>query len=381
MTTPAIRDSRLSGEDERRVLRRDPHPQLFRPLRIRSVELPNRIALSPMCQYSADNGVPNAWHFVHLGARAAGGTGLVFTEAVHSAPRGRITRHCLGLWNEEQAIKFAEIAQFIAECNAVPGIQVGHAGRKASVGRPWEGTTPIGPDAGGWEVIGPSPLPYAAGWPTPAAMSAAIIDEFINETVRTVRLARDAGFQVLEIHGGHGYLLHQFYSPLSNQRTDRYGGSFTNRIRLLIQTLQAVRAQWPNDKPLFLRLSCTDWVDGGWSLEDTVNLARILKREELVDLVDCTSGGNDPRQQIPIAPGYQIGLARRVKAETGVLTGAVGLINAPDLAEATIAGGDADIVLLGRALLADPTWALRAAATLKYAGMKWPIQYERSNIY
>ena len=380
MTVAAL-DSRITGENARRVLRRDPHPHLFRPLQLRSIELKNRIALSPMCQYSANNGVPDDWHLVHLGARAAGGTGLVFTEAVHSEARGRITRHCLGLWNDEQAEKFARLAAFISARGAAPGIQIGHAGRKASVGRPWEGTAPIAPEQGGWSVIGPSTAPYAQGWPDPQAMSHDDIKTFLAQTVQAARYAHQAGFKVLEVHGAHGYLLHQFYSPLSNQRTDRYGGSFANRIRLLLETMQALRAEWPAALPIFLRLSCTDWVDGGWTVDDSVELVGLLAREGLVDLVDCSSGGNDPRQSIPISPGYQVGLSRRVRADTGVPTGAVGLIHSPDLAEATVANGDADLVLLGRALLADPVWPLRAATALKYEGMKWPKQYERSNIF
>lgn len=374
-------DSRISGENERRVLKRDPHPVLFRPLTLRSVTIRNRIMLSPMCQYSAEDGIANRWHLVHLGARAAGGAGIVFTEAVHTEPRGRITRHCLGLWNDAQRDALAEIADFVAERGAVPAIQLGHAGRKASVGRPWEGSTPIPVAAGGWDVIAPSPLAYAKGWPEPQAMDRAAIDRSIEEYRTAARRAREAGFRILELHAGHGYLFHQFLSPLSNQRSDDHGGSLENRARLLIDSIAAVREEWPQDLPLFVRLSATDWVEGGWSLEDSVTLAGALKSGGHVDLIDCSSGGNDPRQQIPIHPGYQVPFAQAIRQRVGIATAAVGLINSPDLAESILANAQADIIALGRTLLADPVWPLRAAATLKSDNASWPVQYERSNIF
>ena len=270
-------DSRTTGENDRRILRRDPEPYLFRPLTIRSVTIKNRIMLSPMCQYSAERGLVNDWHLVHLGARAAGGAGIVSTEAVHTEPRGRITHHCLGLWNDEQRDALARIVAFIETQNAVPAIQLGHAGRKASVGRPWEGTQPIALDAGGWQPIAPSALSYARGWPQPKAMDAAAISQCIADFRAAVRRAREAGFRILEVHAAHGYLFHQFLSPLSNQRSDDYGGSRANRARLLMQTLDAIRAEWPAELPLFLRLSVTDWVTGGWSLEDSVWLCQQLR--------------------------------------------------------------------------------------------------------
>ncbi len=374
-------DSRTTGENDRRILRRDPEPHLFRPLTIRSVIIKNRIMLSPMCQYSAEDGLVNDWHFVHLGARAAGGAGIVTTEAVHTEPRGRITRHCLGLWNDEQRDALARIVRFIETQNAVPAIQLGHAGRKASVGRPWEGTEPISVDAGGWLPIAPSVLAYARGWPTPTAMDAEVIAQSIEDYRAAVRRAREAGFRILEVHAAHGYLFHQFLSPLSNQRTDEYGGSIDNRARLLLQTLDAIRDEWPAELPLFLRLSVTDWVEGGWSLEDSLWLCQRLRERGDVDLIDCSSGGNDPRQQIPIHPGYQVAFAQRIKAETGLATGAIGLINSPDLAESIIANGQADLVVLGRTLLADPVWPLRSAKALKADNVRWPVQYERSNIF
>lgn len=379
--TPASADSRVTGENARRILRRDPHPHLFRPISFRSITVRNRIMLSPMCQYSAQEGMPNDWHFMHLGARAAGGAGIVCTEAVHVAPRGRITQHDLGLWNDAQRDGLARIAGFVAAQGAVPAIQLGHAGRKASVGRPWEGTRPVPPSEGGWSTVAPSAQPYADGWPTPEALDQPGIQAELDALAQATRRAREAGFQIVELHAAHGYLIHQFYSPLSNTRGDGYGGGFDNRIRFLIESLDAMRSEWPDDLPLFVRLSVTDWVDGGWTIEDSVKLCQILKARGDVDLIDCTSGGNDPRQQIPIHPGYQVPFARRIRAETGLATGAVGLINAPDLAESIVANGDADLVLLGRGLLADPHWPLKAAAALKAQNVAWPVQYERSNIF
>lgn len=374
-------DSRVSGEDGRRILRRDPDPHLFRPIRFRSVEVKNRLMLSPMCQYSAADGLADDWHFVHLGARAVGGAGIVCTEAVHVSPRARITRHDLGLWNDRQRDALARIAGFVAAQGAVPAIQLGHAGRKASVGRPWEGSKPVPEADGGWRTVSCSARPYATGWPAPAALSEAEIADEMAAMAAATRRAREAGFRILEIHAAHGYLIHQFYSPLSNSRQDGYGGSFDNRIRFLLETIDAVRGEWPGDLPLFVRLSATDWVEGGWTLDDTVRLARMLKARGDVDLVDCSSGGNDPRQRIPIHPGYQVPLAREVRQAAGIATGAVGLLNAPDLVESVIANGWADLVLIGRGLLADPHWPLKAANALKAQNVAWPVQYERSNIY
>ncbi len=377
-----ITDSRSGGENARRILKRDPNPHMFRPIQFRSVTARNRIMLSPMCQYSGQDGLSNDWHFVHLGARASGGAGWVFTEAVHIEPRGRITPHCLGLWNDEQRDRLARIARFVSEQGAVPGIQLGHAGRKASVGRPWEGSHPLRADTGGGEdLVSASALPYASQWQVPQAMSKDQIGDSLEALRTATRRAREAGFRALELHGAHGYLIHQFLSPLSNQRTDEYGGSFENRIRFLQESIQVVRQEWPDDLPLFLRLSCTDWVEGGWTLDDTVRLATLLRFQGDVDLIDCSSGGNDPRQQIPIHPGYQIPLAQAVRSRAEIATGAVGLIHSPDLAESVIANGQADLVILGRALLADPTWPLKAAAALKAENVEWPRQYERSNIF
>lgn len=369
------------SENERRILRRDPNPHLFRPLPLRSVTARNRIMLSPMCQYSATDGMPDDWHFVHLGARAAGGAGIVFTEATHVAPEGRITPHCLGIWNDAQRDAFKRIAAFVAAQGAVAGIQLGHAGRKASVSRPWDGNRPLSQDEGGWEVIGPSPLAFAKNFPVPLEMDKAAIDRVTENFAAATRRARDAGFQLIELHCAHGYLAHQFLSPLSNTRTDSYGGSLKNRARVLMETVEAVRREWPDDLPLFVRLSCTDWVEGGFDIGEATAVASMLQASGQVDLIDCSSGGNDPRQQIPIHPGYQIPLSERVRRDAGIATATVGLLHSADLAEEIVANGRADLVVLGRTLLADPHWPLRAAATLKAENVTWPVQYERSNIF
>lgn len=374
-------DSRLSGENSQRILKRDRRPHLFRPIELRSVTARNRIMLSSMCQYSARDGLPNDWHLVHLGSRAVGGAGLVFTEAVHVEPRGRITHYDLGLWNDAQRDALARIASFVGDQGAVPGIQLGHAGRKASVGRPWEGSHPLGEAEGGWATVSASSRPYADGWSCPEPLDLAGIAKQVEAMAQAARRACEAGFKALEIHAAHGYLIHQFLSPLSNDRDDDYSGPFENRIRFLLETVDAVRSEWPGDLPLFLRVSATDWVEGGWDIEDTVRLAKRLKTGGQVDVIDCSSGGNDPRQQIPIHPGYQVPLSARVREEAGMLTGAVGLLHGPDLAEAVIANGQADLVVLGRALLADPVWPLRAAKTLRAKEVEWPVQYERSDIY
>jgi 2,4-dienoyl-CoA reductase-like NADH-dependent reductase (Old Yellow Enzyme family) len=370
-----------AGEDGRRILRRDPNPHLFRPIRFRSVEARNRIMLSPMCQYSATDGLANDWHLVHLGARAVGGAGIVCTEAVHVTARGRITGHDLGLWNDDQRDMLARIVRFVEAQGAVPAIQLGHAGRKASVARPWEGSKPIAPEDGGWQVVGPSALPYAQNWPTPQMLDEDGIAAELDALAQSTRRAREAGFKLIDLHAAHGYLVHQFYSPLSNTRTDRYGGSFENRIRFLLESVTAVRSEWPEELPLFVRLSVTDWVEGGWTVEDSVRLTQVLKETGDVDLIDCSSGGNDPRQQIPIHPGYQVPLALAIRQATGMPTGAVGLVNAPDLAESIVANGAADIVMLGRGLMSDPHWPLRAGNALRAQSVEWPVQYERSNIF
>ena len=368
------------GENERRILQRDGTSHLFRPMALRAVTARNRIAVSPMCQYSATDGVANDWHFQHLASRAVGGAGIVFTEVVHIEPRGRISPHCLGLWNDGQRDALARIVRFMGEQGALAGIQIGHAGRKASTARSWDGGKPLLAGQGGWKCIAPSALAFGEGYPVPRAMDQATVDEIIAQFGVSTRRAREAGFDVLEVHAAHGYLIHEFMSPLSNLRSDRYGGSFENRTRLLFEVLDAVRAEWPDDKPLFVRISATDWIDGGWDLESSVRLAQMLKAGGKVDLIDCSSGALSPLQQIRIHPGYQVPFAAEVRARAGIATGAVGLINSPDLAEQIVANGQADLVFLARGMLNDPYWPLHAAKALK-ATIPWPLQYERGNIF
>ena len=353
---------------------------LFQPIQLRGLPLENRIMVSPMCQYSATDGLADDWHFAHLAARAVGGAGIVSTEVTHVEARGRITPHCLGLWNDAQRDAFAPITAFIAQQGAVPAIQLGHAGRKASVARPWDGGKPIAPGAGGWIAIGPSALPFGS-FPAPKAMDTDDIAAVLAAFRAAARRAREAGFKLIEVHGAHGYLLHEFLSPLSNRRTDRYGGTLDNRARLLMETLDAIRAEWPAELPLALRVSCTDWAQGGWAPDDAVALARLVAARGDVDFIDCSSGGSDPAQHIPVHPGYQVGFAERIRREAKIATAAVGLIHSPDMAEEILANERADLVVLGRTLLGDPMWPLRAAKTLKAANVKWPVQYERANIF
>ncbi|HKI99619.1 MAG TPA: NADH:flavin oxidoreductase/NADH oxidase [bacterium] len=367
------------AENVRRPAARSEPPLLFQPITFRSVTARNRIVVSPMCQYSAREGVPGDWHLVHLGARASGGAGIVFTEATHVEARGRITPWCLGLWNDAQAEAFARITAFVTSQGAVPACQLAHAGRKASTNKPWEGGGPLKPDQGAWQPIGPSPVPFGEGYPAPAEMTAAQIAEVTAAFGASARLARQAGFRLLEVHAAHGYLLHSFLTPLANRRTDGYGGPLEHRARLLMEVLDAVRAEWPADLPLWVRLSCSDWVEGGWDLPDTLALARLLKARGDVDLLDCSSGGASPAQRLPLHPGYQVPFAEAVRRETGIATGAVGLIRDARQAEEILANGRADVVLLARMLLDDPHWPLHAARRLGWEG-PWPRQYERGNI-
>jgi len=349
---------------------------LFQPLTLRGLTLPNRIAVSPMCQYQAQEGLPTDWHLVHYGGLAQGGAGLVFTEATAVLPEGRISPEDLGLWNDAQAEALAPIARFITSQGALPGIQLAHAGRKASCHAPWKGSGSLDPDAGGWVPQAPSPLPFDEGWATPEALDEAGIQLVIAAFAEAAHRALGAGFQVLELHAAHGYLLHQFLSPISNHRTDAYGGSFANRTRLLREVVSALRGVWPEGLPLFLRISATDHAEGGWNLDQSVELARGIQALG-VDLVDCSSGGLVPGAAIPLRPGYQVPFALRLRAETGLPTGAVGLITEPSQAEQILAEGSADLVLLGRELLRNPRWPLRAAQELG-AQVPWPASYARA---
>jgi 2,4-dienoyl-CoA reductase-like NADH-dependent reductase (Old Yellow Enzyme family) len=352
-------------------------PSLFTPLTIREVELRNRIVVSPMCQYSSRDGFADDWHLVHLGARAVGGAALVVAEATAVTPDGRITPSDLGIWKDEHVEPLARITRFVERQGAVAGIQLSHAGRKASTAPPWEGGKPVDVDAGGWRpVVGPSPIPFGRGYQTPEPLEAAGIAHVVAAFADGARRALDAGFRVVELHAAHGYLLHEFLSPLSNARDDAYGGSFEGRIRLTCEVVEAVRRLWPERYPVFVRVSASDWTEGGWTIDDSVGLARRL-RSLGVDLVDCSSGGLVPGAKIPTGPGYQTGFAERIRRDAGIPTGAVGLITAAEQADETIREERADLIFLARALLRDPYWPLRAARQLGQVG-PWPVQYLRA---
>ncbi|WP_436491140.1 NADPH dehydrogenase NamA [Chitinophaga sp. ARDCPP14] len=349
---------------------------LFSPLQLREVTFRNRITVSPMCEYSSTDGFATNWHLVHLGSRAVGGAGLVLTEAAAVSPEGRISIHDLGIWKDEHIPMLQEITSFISAQGAVPGIQLAHAGRKASTLRPWEGSRALPAEDGGWQVVAPSAIPFNDVYPMPVALTETGIRKVKDDFKAAAVRAQKAGFQVIEIHGAHGYLLHNFLSPLSNQRTDEYGGSFENRIRLLVETIETVREVWPEQYPLLLRISATDWAEGGWNPEEAVKLAAIVKGKG-VDLVDCSSGGLAAHQQIKVGPLYQTPFAEKIRKEAGVATGAVGLITTAEEAESIIAEGRADMVLMAREMLRDPYFPLRAAHELG-AEIKWPVQYERA---
>lgn len=350
---------------------------LLSPLTLRGVTLRNRIGISPMCQYSCVDGVANDWHLVHLGARAIGGAGLVCVEATAVSPEGRISPHDMGLWNDAQAEPLARIAAFLSAHGAVPAIQLAHAGRKASTARPWDGGGFLSPEQGGWRTVAPSALPFRATDAPPLALDSAGLQGVVADFAHAARRAIRAGFRAIEIHGAHGYLLHQFLSPLSNQRRDLWGGSFDDRVRLSLAVTDAVRAELPVDVPLLFRVSATDWVEGGWTDDDTVELARRLHARG-VDLVDCSSGGLVASAKIPLGPGYQVPFARRVRAEAGVATAAVGLITEPGQADRIVRDGEADLVLLARASLRDADWPRHAAQALGQPLPTPPDQYLRA---
>jgi len=350
---------------------------LFDQLVIRDVTLRNRIAVSPMCEYSSTDGFANDWHLVHLGSRAVGGAGLVLTEATAVSADGRISPQDLGIYRDEHLEVLSRIARFVEDQGAVAGVQLAHAGRKASTARPWEGGGPVAVDAGGWRPIyAPSAIAFSGDSIVPQAMSREDIAHVIDAFRHGAERALAAGFHVAEIHAAHGYLIHSFLSPLSNLRTDEYGGSFANRARFIREIVDAVRAVWPERLPLFVRISATDWAEGGWTIEESVELARDL-RSRGVDLVDCSSGGSVPGARIPLAPGYQVPFAERIRREANVLTGAVGLITEPEQADAIVHDGRADLIVLARALLRDPYWPLHAAEALGVY-VPWPSQYLRA---
>ncbi len=349
---------------------------LFTPLRLRNVEFRNRVFVSPMCQYSSHDGVPTDWHMVHLGSRAIGGAGLVIVEASAVSPDGRITPYDSGIWSDAHARAFSPIVRFVKEQGAVPGIQIAHAGRKASTDRPWTGGGPLKPEAGGWQPVAPSAVPFSPAHDIPRPLSTEDIELVVRQFTDAARHALAAGFEVIEIHMAHGYLLHEFLSPLSNRRQDEYGGSLTNRMRLPLRVAERVRAVWAEHLPVFVRISATDWVDGGWDIAQSIELARHLK-EIGVDLIDCSSAGLVPDARIPAGPGFQTPFATAIRREAGIATGAVGLITDPTQAEQIVATGLADAVLMAREFLRDPYWPLRAARQLG-VDIPWPPQYERA---
>lgn len=349
---------------------------LFSPFRQRDIGMRNRIVVSPMCQYSCEDGHANDWHLVHLGARAIGGAGAVMAEAAAVVPEGRISPADLGVWQDSQVEPLARVFRFLKEQGSVPAIQLAHAGRKASTAPPWTGDGPVGPDSGGWtDLVGPSPLPFDVGYQTPHALDQEGIDQVIAAFKAAAVRMLDAGAEIIEIHAAHGYLLHQFLSPLSNQRDDGYGGNFANRTRLMKEVVAAVRKVWPERLPLYVRISATDWVEGGWNIEESVILARELKPMG-VDLLDCSSGGAVPDAIIPVGPGFQVPFAERIRSEADLATGAVGLITEARQADAIIREGRADLVLMARELLRRPQWPLHAAGELGLEA-SLPRQYER----
>ncbi|MBS1625393.1 MAG: NADH:flavin oxidoreductase/NADH oxidase [Bacteroidetes bacterium] len=349
---------------------------LFSPLQVRSLTLKNRLVVSPMCQYSAIDGFANDWHLTHLASFAVGGAAVVFTEATAVNPEGRISPQDLGIWSDAHITELKRITSFISAHGAIPAMQLAHAGRKASTSAPWLGDKPVLPADGGWQPVAPSAVPFKNGNLVPVALTTTQIRQIVQDFQDAARRALEAGFRIIEIHGAHGYLITEFLSPFSNQRTDEYGGSFENRIRFLLEIIDSIRQVWPENLPLFLRISATEWKEGGWSEADSVALARVVGPRG-VDLIDCSSGGNVPGVKIPIVPMYQTPLAAHVRKETSIMTGAVGLITTSAEAESIIAEGRADLVFMAREMLRDPHFPLRAAHELG-TEIAWPKQYERA---
>ncbi len=351
--------------------------QLFMPLQLRGITIRNRVWVSPMCQYSATDGVPNDWHLVHLGSRAVGGAGLVMAEATAVTPEGRISYGDTGLWNDTQADAFKRITSFIRAQGAVPAVQLAHAGRKASTDLPWQGGAPLPPThPEGWQPMAPSAVAFSQGSTVPTELNQAGLDSISESFVAAAHRALAAGFAVIELHAAHGYLMHEFLSPLTNRRTDSYGGSLENRMRFPLGVATALRAAWPQDMPIFVRISATDWVSGGWDLPQSVEFAKALKTRG-IDLIDCSTGGLVPDAVVPAAPGFQVPFAAAIRKEAGIATGAVGLITEAQMAEDILASGAADAVFLARALLRDPYWPQQAARSLG-ATISWPAQYARA---
>jgi 2,4-dienoyl-CoA reductase-like NADH-dependent reductase (Old Yellow Enzyme family) len=350
--------------------------KLFTPLKLREIEFKNRIFVSPMCQYSAEGGMPNQWHLVHLGTRAVGGAALVMVEATAVCPEGRITPWCTGLWSEQHAQAFVPITDFIRQQGAVPAIQIAHAGRKASCDAPWNGGKYLPIGSGGWQTVAPSAIPLTAAHGTPHALTHDEIDGVVELFAAAARRALAAGFEVAEVHCAHGYLLNEFLSPLANQRSDEYGGSMENRCRLPLKVAQSLREIWPQQWPVFVRISATDWMEGGWDLAQSVQFAKWLK-DIGIDLIDCSTGGLILEAKIPVAPGFQVPFAAGVRQQAGIATGAVGLITEPAQAEQILADEQADAIFLARELLRDPYWPLHAAKALG-VDIEWPNQYARA---
>ena len=349
---------------------------LFSPYQMRSVTFRNRVVVSPMCMYSTADGIPGNWHLVHLGSRAIGGAGMVMAEASAVSPEGRISPMDLGMWSDAHMHAFKPIVAFIKEAGATPALQLAHAGRKGSTAVPWQGHKPIYDDPRGWIPLAPSAIPYADGYPPPTAMSAADIDKVVEDFAAAARRAHQAGFDVLECHMAHGYLLHSFLSPIANQRTDAYGGDLANRARLPLRVATAVREVWPDSLPLFVRISSTDWVDGGWDLAQSIQLAKWMK-EIGVDLIDCSSGAINAASGVPAAPGFHVPFATAIRQQADIATAAVGLITEAAQAEQIVGTGLADLVFVGRGFLEDPYWALHAARKLRAEG-DWPMPYARA---
>lgn len=351
--------------------------ELFKPLKIKSIELKNRIVISPMCEYSSEDGFANDWHFVHLGSRAVGGAGLIITEATAISPEGRITPDDLGLWKDEHIAELKKIVGFIHENGSIAGVQLAHAGRKASHQSPWKGGERIASnEPQGWQTVAPSAIAYKEGTEAPIVLDEAGLTKVLQDFKEATKRSIEVGFKVIELHAAHGYLLHQFLSPLTNKRTDQYGGSFKNRIRFLLEITAAVQEIWPADLPLFVRISVTDWAEDGWTAVESVKLSAILK-DKGVDLIDCSTAGLVSWQKIPAGPGFQVPFAEQIKKETGILTGAVGLLTEAAQMEEIVAGGKADLVLIARESLRDPYFPLHAAQQLG-VDLPWPNQYDRA---